>query len=188
METRTLWRLLGASAILMLMLLMPSGVLGQTKTQPDPHGSDSAQVLQEILKEIRLLRADLVHMSIDAKRSQVLQGRLSVEQEQVNRLTRELADIDGRLGDVRSQQRRETAALDEAKSLQDAGLKGEGNVAEITSRLDDLARHEQALLDMQGRFTTDLQAAQAYVTQLNALLDEVDRDMAQTAPRGNAEK
>ena len=115
---------LRAGTIGILLLVAPAGIFGQSNTQRDAAGSDS-QVLQDILRELRLLRADLVRTTVDANRSQVLLERVRSEQEQVLRLTRELATIDSRLSEIRFQQQEHSAALDNIKGRSEAGLTSE---------------------------------------------------------------
>lgn len=179
---------LRAGTIGILLLVAPAGIFGQSNTQRDAAGSDS-QVLQDILRELRLLRADLVRTTVDANRSQVLLERVRSEQEQVLRLTRELATIDSRLSEIRFQQQEHSAALDNIKGRSEAGLTSEEEVKKASDQLDDLSSREQALVETQNRLNGELQTSQANLADLNSRLDELDQDMARPArPRSGGGK
>src|SRR6188474_1255118 len=82
-----------------LMCGFASASAQSVKTQPS-----SEQSLQELVTEVRQLRAMLQRMNVAVYKGQVLLERLKLQQEQVFRLSRELAETRESLSEVRGRQ------------------------------------------------------------------------------------
>lgn len=170
-----------AICITVLILLTPCGVFTQTNNKPAPPPPNSEQILQDLLNEVRLLRAELLRTTGNIHRSQILLDRIRVQQEQVIRLTREVSDIHDKLIEVRGQQLKKKTALDLAVKQKDAGLRGEDYVNSMAAEVEELEKREQALVERESRFEAELESAKANLSDLNNRLEELEREMAQPA-------
>jgi DNA repair exonuclease SbcCD ATPase subunit len=148
---------------------------GPARSGPDP-------VLQDILIEIRQLRADLLRLNINARRTQALLDRMKVQQEQVVRLTRELGNLRDELASARARQLRTKDALDSAEKRHAAGLVGDAELKALSAELQSLQEREQALAESEPILNTELTSAQGNLAQLNARLDDLEREIAAPAP------
>ena len=79
------------------LLLTPYSVLPQKSERPASTHSDSDQVLQEILNEMRFLRAELRRTTVNIHRSQVLIERIRTPARPVSCRTPEGSPIDSTL-------------------------------------------------------------------------------------------
>jgi hypothetical protein len=152
--------------------------------------SDSDQTLKEILNEVRHLRADLLRLNVNAHRTQALLDRMKVQQEQVVRLTREVGNVRDELIAVRNRQIRVKDAI-EAMEKQKAvglGLAGEKELKALISEMEELKQREQVLVDREPLVSAELDSTRATLTELNARLDELEREIATppaTQPKKN---
>src|SRR6476661_7827175 len=90
-----------ALSVPLLIILTSIVAFAQTTTKPSSTSADSDQLLKDILIEVRQMRADLQRSNVYSHRSQVLLERIKVEQDQIARLTREVADARDQIEIVR---------------------------------------------------------------------------------------
>lgn len=135
--------------------------------------------LREIAGELRLLRAEMRRISVTAQRAQVMIDRIRLQQEQVVRLGRDIADVRDKLEQVRSDQARAKTMIKAAKKQLEAGLRDEEDVKAFTLATEELENREQALLRKEAALATELELAQGTLAELNSKLDEIEREMAQ---------
>ena len=83
--------------LLVLFFLTPD-VSAQTATSR----ATSEQSLQELVREVRQLRAALQRINTTMYKSQVLLERMKFQQEQVGRMSRELAETRETLSEIRA--------------------------------------------------------------------------------------
>ena len=74
------------------------------------------------------------------------------------------------------------------KKLSKAGARSEKDLNDITNEVEDLNKREQSLLERESIFSAELDLAQTNLTNLNARLDEIDRDMAKSAGDNGPQK
>jgi len=143
--------------------------------------SDSDQTLKEILNEVRQLRADLLRLNVNAHRTQALLDRMKVQQEQVVRLTREVSNVRDELIATRGRQARVKDAvelMEKQKAAGLVGLAGEKELKALNGELEELKQREQVLVEREPLVTAELDSTRATLTELNARLDELEREIA----------
>ncbi len=163
------------------VVLLPWATYAQTAPKSAAASSDSDQTQRDILKEIRLLRAQLLRSSVNANRSQMLLARARAEQEQVIRINRELNQIHDSLDEIRAQLQKKTAELTEVVPMVELQARPERDATAIKTEMEFLRNREQSLLERQEKLNGDLDAAQQMLATLDARLDDIDREMANTA-------
>ncbi len=165
----------------MFLLWLPWSICAQTAPETAAAPPTSDQVQKDILKEVRLLRAELLRASLNANRAQMLLARVRAEHEQVIRVNLALNEIQDKLDDIRVQVQRKTTELRQMQGMVKAEVRAANEAAAIKLDIDTLKNREAALIERQKALNGELDAAQAQLTTLNAQLDQIDRDMAQAA-------
>jgi hypothetical protein len=163
-----------------LIVAAPHAIAQTASTAPQPQSATDRE-LREIAGELKLLRAELRRISVNAQRAQVLIDRIRLQQEQVARLRHDIGDVQEKLEQVRSDQIRTKAMINAARKQQDAGLRDEEDVKGITLVTEELDNREQALLRKEAALATELELAQGNLAELDSKLDEIQREMAQPA-------
>ena len=169
---------LGLMAIASLPYL---SAFAQSKPAPASAQSDS-EVLREILNEVRLLRAELVRLNVNAQRMQALLDRMKMQQDQAGRLTHELGNTRDELSAIRNKQDRLKEALEAAEKRFAAGVAGDNEIKALTAELKSLREREQLLMGREPLLSAQLNSTMATLTELNARLDELEREIAAPAP------
>ena len=166
-----------ALRVIVFLLFAPYPLFAQSASRLPVTHSDSGQVLGDILKEIHLLRTELLRIAVNNNRSQLLIDRIRVQQEQIVRLDASIGDLQDKIDDLRTQQQRRQSVLAEAMKRQEAGLTSDREVKDIKGEIEDLAAREQAASLRQSSVAAELDSARANLADLNKRLDEIDAEM-----------
>ena len=137
-------------------------------TQPS-----SEQSLQELVAEVCQLRATLQRMNAAVYRGQVLLERLKLQQEQVTRISRELAGVHEELQELRNVQQRIKAMIPRVQEGVDAGTKHPSEIMELKRELEQLSEREQRSLARETRLATDLENERAILNDINDKLNSL---------------
>jgi len=161
------------SALTLGLVTSPSGQIGSSSTVAgDP--------MQQLLAEVRGLRAEIRHASDTSIRAQLLVARLQVQEQRITTLGRQLADVDRQLSD--NERGRSALAgqlsMFEREENKPSGDEGEGFELILRPLKAQLALLEKADRDLKSQQTylsglvTD---EQSRWTTFNALLDELGK-------------
>jgi peptidoglycan hydrolase CwlO-like protein len=101
------------------LFLTPASSFAQTPP------ATSEQSLQELVKEVRQLRATLQRMNATVYKGQMIMERLKLHQEQVNRIERELRETRDNLSDLQSEEMKVKQMLNHADNGVKAGTTNE---------------------------------------------------------------
>ena len=153
--------------------LLVAVVSGQSQRSP--------ATLDDLLAEIRGLRADLNASVGTTTRAQVIVGRLGVQEQRIASLSRELAEVQTQLRAAMQQRERTSGMVAAMKQRLEGGavvldrVSYARDITEVESRLlrerhreDDLRYRENELLNM-------LVTEQGRWIELSSRLDEVER-------------
>jgi len=164
------------------ILLTPYSVLPQKSERPASAHSDSDQVLQEILNEMRVLRAELRRTTVNIHRSQVLIERIRAQQDQVARLRRDISDTHDRLDEIKAQAYAKQRALDKLKFFKDLDPEFESeDMKTLTHEVEELGNRHQNLVQRESQLAKDLASAEGDLAELNKRLDQIDWEMSHPA-------
>ena len=156
----------------------PERALAQsTATKPT-----SEQSLQELVGEVRQLRATLQRMNTAMYKGQVMLERLKLQQEQVFRISRELADTRENLTEMRTRQTRLKELLGRAEAGVETGVKHPADLAELKAELELLKDREQRLVARETQLSNDLELERAKLNELNDRLNAVELELAPGRP------
>ena len=151
-------------------------VFAQTAAAPSP----SPDPMQELLTEIRGLRAEIRRASDASIRAQLLVARLQLQEQRINSLSRQLVDAQRQLSD--NARGREAMAGPMAMFTKDQGTQSD----EEKEGLEMVVGPLKAQLKLLEKADVDLQAQQNYLTGLiaeeqarwaafNAMLDDLGK-------------
>jgi hypothetical protein len=159
-----------------MAVLVVGGVSGQAQRAP--------ATLDDLLTELRGLRADLNASAGTTTRAQVIVGRLGVQEHRIASVTRELGEAQNQLRDAMQQRQRTSAMVAAMKQRMESGaavfdrVSYGRDIAEIESRLlrerqreDDLRYRENELLNM-------LVTEQGRWIDFSSRLDDLERALA----------
>ena len=148
------------------------------KTQ-DVVRSSSEQSLQELVAEVRQLRATLQRMNAAVYKGQVLLERLKLQQEQVTRISRELTEVREALNEVRVQQSKMKETLRRIEAGVETGVKNPNEAEGWKAEIEQMSQREQRLAARETQLANDLEAARALLDDLNNKLNAlVEIEMA----------
>jgi chromosome segregation ATPase len=142
------------------------------------------QTLQTLLSEVHQLRVVLERSAAIAPRIQIAVERLKLQQEQVARTSRELADLRDRLDHSRSQLSRMQQGVQslEASATQetDATKRHDFDEALKMMKLDGerSEKSTQQLQAREGELAAQLQSEQSRLTELSDRLDQIERALS----------
>ena len=160
-----------------LVALVVGVVSGQSQRSP--------ATLDDLLSEMRGLRADLAQSSSGTIRAQLVMGRAQIQEQRIAGLRRELTDIQFQLR-VATQQRERTDALavDVEQGIRSGNLgtdrirQLERELADVKDRLLREQRVEQELRYKEGELANSLAAEQNRWIDFNSRLDDLERTLA----------
>jgi DNA repair exonuclease SbcCD ATPase subunit len=182
MHKTSLRLFLSTMSFLFLMTAAPNA-LSQTPKPSDPAVGDSAQVLRELIVEVRQLRLTLQRTNINAFRAQLAIERLKVQEARVERLTNQLEEnqndlssvktsrtqVLGQIKDVETQLKTENDAV--KKEQQETALK------EFRRSLEQQNERETSLNEQRNSLMAQLQAEQTKLDELSNTLAGIQSDL-----------
>ena len=157
--------------IILLTCVFASASAQQAAKAQDLVRPSSEQSLQELVAEVRQLRATLQRMNAAVYKGQVLLERLKLQQEQVTRLSRELAQTREEVQELRVVQQRIKDALPRLEESIEAGIKDKSELAEMKRELEQLGQSEQRCMARATRLETELETERALLNDLNDKLN-----------------
>jgi chromosome segregation ATPase len=138
------------------------------------------QMLKVLLDEIRQLRIDLMRMSGNVYRAQMVAERFRLQQEQVNRLTLELNKVNSEIDDLRSSRPGLKERIEGLEKKVETGLIPDTELKVAKAMMEGFSQREQRLLERQPQLTAELSAERGNLEALKARLDEIEREILTT--------
>ncbi len=166
------------SSIVCLFLLLafcfasPENVFGQS---PSPTASE--QSLQELVREVRQLRATLQRMNTTMYKGQVMLERFKLQQEQVSRMSRELNEVREHLHEMKTEVSKWREALSLAEQGLEAGLKNPNDLPKLRKQIEAMSQREQRLAARESQLVNDLEAERAKLNELNDRLNMLESEL-----------
>ena len=160
------------SVLVTLFFALPERALSQS-SRPT-----SEQSLQELVKEVRQLRATIQRMNAAAYKGQIALERLRLQQEQVSRISSELNDIRDNLSEIRSQQSRLKELMTRTESGVETGVKHPAELAAVKAEFDTINQRELRLSARETQLANDLELERAKLNDLNDRLNALELEVA----------
>jgi chromosome segregation ATPase len=153
------------------------------------HGQTAAPAtLDTLLQEVRLLRKAIEKQGVTAARTQLLMGRIALQEQRLARARDLLERVDGQLmAAERERDHLRSAAAEFAHSLEEAT--DEARRAELESAVRNVrvqvTDQEKVLSEIRTRHTQAQQALEAETSrydELDSWLRDLDRELQRTGP------
>jgi chromosome segregation ATPase len=166
-------RMLAIGAMTVGLAVTASGQAPSKPTMPD------RTVFDDLLAEVRALRADLDRATATSMRGQLLAMRLQLQEQRLATLSRQLSDVQQQ---IRANVQTRATLAASLKML--AGAKDEsGQVAKefeamlkpLKQQLTGLDNADAQLKNEEASLTSQLQAEQARWSTFNAQIEEIER-------------
>lgn len=164
--------------LLVSLFVSPEKALAQANTSRPT----SEQSLQELVREVRQLRATLQRINSAMYKGQVMLERLKLQQDQVARMTRELSDARENLGEMRAHQTRLNDLMIKTEASVQKGEKDASELAQLKGELEMLKEREQRLATREVRLANDLEVERARLNDLNDRLNAFELELAPNKP------
>ncbi|MCM3878834.1 MAG: hypothetical protein ND807_01885 [Vicinamibacterales bacterium] len=159
-------------------------VYAQSARLPNTDGMD------QLLTEVRGLRAELSQASAASMRMQLLVARLSLQEQRIAALARQATEVQDHLAGATQEKNatseqltRLTAALQGASLPADQQREFEFELASSRSRLVEQAQRELRLQTQFDQISATIVSEQSRWTEFNARLDELERALPAPAAR-----
>jgi chromosome segregation ATPase len=175
MKRNHIWMLF---CIIGLYLLAPLQSYAQSGAASALNKSNQEQIVQEILSEVRQLRVEVQRLKASAYQTQVVIERLRLQQEQVNRLTRELGEVRERISEAKTRQVKMDGMLEEAEKQMKAGVTPQSELKRISGEIEELKQREERLTEQEAQLSAELDAERVKLITLNRRLDELGQEAA----------
>ena len=169
------------SLVCLFALIMSVFVVVETasaQTSASASRPTSEQSLQELVKEVRQLRTTLQSINAAVYKGQVMLERLRLQQEQVTRTSRELADVRDNLSELRAQQHRLRDSLGRVEAGVETGSKHSSELGNIKTELDMINQRELRLAARETQLANELELERAKLNDLNHRLNALELEMA----------
>jgi chromosome segregation ATPase len=164
--------------LLVSFFVTPQKALAQaTASRPT-----SEQSLQELVREVRQLRATLQRINSSMYKGQVMIERLKLQQDQVARISRELAQIREELSEVRAHQLRFKEALTSMEAGVEAGTRKREELQDLKMQLETFRDREERMTAREMRLSHELELERAKLNDLNDRLNALELELTPGRP------
>ena len=153
------------------LFLTPANSLAQVTT------ATSEQSLQELVKEVRQLRAALQRMNATVYKGQVMLERLKLHQEQVVRIERELRDTRDNLSELRGQEIKTKAMLGRASAGVKAVSVEETELVSLKAEFKMLNQRQQRAMMRESQLAHELETERNKLNELNNKLNLLEHEL-----------
>ena len=149
-----------------VLFLTPANSFAQTAAT-----ATSEQSLQELVKEVRQLRAALQRMNAAAYKGQVMLERLKFHREQVTRIERELRDTRDNLSELRGQEIKLKEMLSRMDDEVATGVVSEKERTSFKAEFKVVNQRQHQAMMRESQLVTELEAERAKLNEINDKLN-----------------
>lgn len=152
------------------------------KTLNSSTGEDQS-MMRALLEEVRLLRQEMHRANLQLYQTQVILARLRIQQEHVDRLSRQLDVTRNELETLKQAVTQLTERLKDAEEKmnsdpdEDTRTQARLVVKDLQLELKLQREREQAKRESENQLTAQLQVEQSKLTELNERLDVLEREV-----------
>jgi hypothetical protein len=160
-------------------VLVGSSLLPGTSAQP----AQAPGAMEQLLIEVRGLRAEVSQAAGASIRTQLLVARLQLQEQRITNLVRQLTEVQT---DLAEKTRGRAETLTELKRLEEAENRPlspeerqqvDQQIKAMKSHLEHELRHHQELLQREAALTDAVSGEQARWSDFNNRLDEIERSL-----------
>jgi chromosome segregation ATPase len=170
-------RLFRTSAVVAVALIWVVAAAGQT-ARPTPTPAKAS--LDDLLSEVRELRAEVNRAAGASIRTQLFVARLQLQEQRVNSVVRQLVDVQNRLASVRQGQaamRERLTATEEGQARLPLEDRSDDQIRALRLQLDQGESREQELRAQESALSSVVAAEQSRWAEFNDRLDGLERSL-----------
>jgi chromosome segregation ATPase len=168
---------------LLISLVLSASANGQAYQATAPAGSSDAQILQELVSEVRQLRLVLARTSAISSRLQITLQRVQLQQNQVNTISDRLASVRNEIARLQTEQAQASGHLSdidnrieqEQNPNTQKALQSEQRY--MKTDIEQKARVIQDQTSREGELAASLQSEQSKLNELQTRLDSLEKSM-----------
>ena len=135
------------------------------------------QSLQDLVTEVRQLRAMLQRINVTVYKTNVVMERLKLQQELVARQIRDLDDVREKLGETRVQIAKLKEVVKSGERGVEVGTASGDAVANFKLELDEVLQREQRLVMRESQLINELSITRQRLAELNSRLDGLELEI-----------
>ena len=135
------------------------------------------QSLQDLVNEVRQLRAMLQRVNTTVYRTNVVVERMKLQNELVSRGTRDLDDLRERLGDTRVEIMKLKDTVKQIEADAEAGVRNPEGLATTKLELENAIQRELRLVRRETQLTNDLSIERLKLFELNDKLNKLEMEL-----------
>lgn len=165
----------------LVFLIAPERAIAQS-TQSNVARPTSEQSLEELVREVRQLRAMLQRINATTYKSNVLLERLKLQQEQVSQTSRELYNVRDQLSEIRLHSARLKQSLSQLELRVESGSKHPDEAASLKGEIEMLFQREHRAATRESQLANELAIGRAKLNELNDRLNALESEMVPNRP------
>ena len=181
MFKRGIFRTAGVVAV--VLVGVAAAVAGQSARLAP---SAAAASLDDLLAEVRMLRSEINQAAGASVRTQLFVARLQLQEQRVNAVVRQLAEVRGRLTSAQQGQaimRERLTATEEGQSRLPPEDRSDDQIRALKLQLEQQQSQEQELRAQEAALSSTVAAEQSRWTDFNNRLDGLERSLPAVTPR-----
>jgi peptidoglycan hydrolase CwlO-like protein len=129
------------------------------------------QSLQDLVNEVRQLRAMLQRVNVTVYKTNIVMERLKIQQDLVSRQARDLDDVREKLGETRTDIMKLREVLKNGERSVEVGAGNPDVLTKYKLELDEALQREQRLVVRESQLINELSMARNKLAELNSRLD-----------------
>lgn len=161
-------------------------VTAQTRGTADTASNDEKPTLQALLDEVRLLRLEVQRSNLQTYRTQLILGQLRIQQEHVDRVSRQLDLSRNELADAKQARVQLSERIKDAEEKmnsdpdEDTRAQARLVLKDLQVELQQKREQEQAKVERESQLAAQLQAEQSKLAVLSERMEALEREVLST--------
>jgi hypothetical protein len=152
-------------------------VMAQSANSNTTSQRSQEQSLQDLVNEVRQLRAMLLRVNTTVYRANVVVERMKIQQELVSRGSRDLDDVREQLGQTRVDILKLKETVKQIEADAEAGVKDPAGLAAAKLELENAVQREIRLIQRETQLTNDLSTERLKLFELNERLTKLEMEL-----------
>lgn len=157
------------------LFLTPGQTIAQSVKPEDRPASE--QSLKDLVNEVRQLRAMLQRVNQTVHKTNVVLERMKLQQEQVTRLSRELANVRENLADIRMQAIKMKELMGRVETGVAAGNKDPDELAGLKQEMEVITQRELRLAQRETQLMNELSMDRSKLMELTDRLNSLELEL-----------
>ena len=157
---------------LAFLIFTPNQTIAQSTNRPSQE-----QSLQDLVNEVRQLRAMLQRINLTVYKTNVVVERLKFQQELVSQLSRELDDVREGLGATRTELTKIREVIRRTETGVEAGVKNPDELGPMKLELESAVERELRLAQRETRLMNELSVERSKLLELNDQLSKLEVEL-----------